>query len=67
MVYIQKNFVEISVMYMNVLLLGFCNEEFVEISDKFLVLGILYFFSLLGMYVFFFFCLFCLLMLRIVC
>ena len=42
MVHIQKNFAETSAMYMNALLLGFRNEEFAEISDKFSALGILH-------------------------
>lgn len=65
MVHIQKNFADTSAMYMNALLLGFRNEEFAEISDKFSALGILHLFSLSGMHVSFFLRLFRLLMLRI--
>ncbi len=65
MVHIQKNFAETSAMYMNALLLGFRNEEFAEISDKFSALGIVHLFSLSGMHVSFFLRLFRLLMLRI--
>ena len=38
----SENFAETSAMYMNALLLGFRNEEFAEISDKFSALGILH-------------------------
>ena len=64
MVHIQKNFAETSAMYMNALLLGFRNEEFAEISDKFSALGILHLLVCQGC-MFFFLRLFRLLMLRI--
>ena len=64
MVHIQKNFAETSAMYMNALLLGFRNEEFAEISDKFSALGILHLLVCQGC-MFLFLRLFRLLMLRI--
>lgn len=65
MVHIQKNFGDTSAMYMNALLLGFRNEEFAEISDKFSALGILHLLVCQGCTFLFFLRLFRLLMLRI--